>query len=99
MGQLFQFRCDGCGYEAKVSGGPDCGFNVATQTIACANCKELVDVVTSRDPGNPKAPKLPLRCPRSRTVKHPVKKWKAGGPCPRCGEKMPETAEVLVMWD
>ena len=72
MGQHFQFRCDGCGYEAEASGGPDVGMAVATQTIACAKCKELVDVVTS--------------------------KWKAGGPCPRCGEKM-RTGGLTALWD
>jgi hypothetical protein len=99
MGQYFQFRCDACGYKAEVSGGADCGFSVATQTISCAKCRELVDLVTSNDPGNPKARKLPLRCPRSRTVKHPVRTWNAGGPCPRCGDKMRDTGELLVMWD
>jgi hypothetical protein len=55
--------------------------------------------VTSETPWNPRARKRALRCPRSRTVKHPVKPWKAGGPCPRCGEAMRDTGEVLVMWD
>jgi len=99
MGQNRQFRCTGCGYAAIVSGGSDCGFTVRTQTIACSSCKELVDVVTSEEASNPQARKLPLRCPRSRTVKHPVTKWKAGGPCPRCGAKMHDTGEVLIMWD
>jgi hypothetical protein len=42
MGQLAQFRCDECTYEAEVSGGPDCGFSVRTQTISCATCKQLL---------------------------------------------------------
>ena len=99
MGQHSRFRCDACGYEAVVSGGPDVGFAVATQTIACAKCKELFDVVTSEDPGNPKAPKIPLRCPRSRTAKHPVKPWKSNGPCPGCGGKMLTSREMEELWD
>jgi hypothetical protein len=99
MGQLVQFRCDGCSYEAEVSGGPDCGFSVRTQTIACGKCKQLFDVVTSNDPGNPKARKVPLRCPRKRTAKHPVKAWNNGDACPRCGGTMQGGDESSVMWD
>lgn len=99
MGRHSQFRCDACGYEAVVSGGPDVGFAVETRTIACAKCKQLFDVVTSEDPGNPKAPRIALRCPRSRTATHPVKPWKANGPCPSCGGKMQVTGEVVEMWD
>jgi hypothetical protein len=98
LGEHFQFRCDACGYEAVVSGGPDVGFAVATRTIACAKCKQLFDAVTSEDPGNPKARRVPLRCPRSRTVRHPVKAWKAGDSCPRCGGRMPK-GQLLAMWD
>jgi hypothetical protein len=98
VGQHFQFQCDACGYEAAVTGGRDVGFAVATRTIACSTCKQLFDVVTSEDPGNPKAPKVPLRCPSSLNVRHPVKAWKAGGPCPRCGGRMPK-GQLLAMWD
>jgi len=98
MGQHHQFRCEACGYEAEVSGGEDCGFSVVTQTITCTKCKELVDVVVSERPGDPKIPRLPLRCPRAKKVKHPVQPWTAGGPCPRCGTKMRDEG-LRVLWD
>jgi hypothetical protein len=99
MGQHFQFRCASCAYEVEVSGGPDCGFAVATQTIACSKCKKLYDVVTSKDPGNPDAPAVPLRCPRSRGAAHRVTAWNGGDPCPRCSETMVATGESLALWD
>jgi hypothetical protein len=40
---LYQFRCDPCGYEAKVSGDRDCGMASATVTILCENCRELFE--------------------------------------------------------
>jgi hypothetical protein len=99
MGKLVQFRCDACEYEAKVSGGPDVGMEVATQTIACARCKQLSDVVTSKNAWDPKPVRLPLRCPRSRTAVHPVAPWSVADPCPRCGGAMRDTGEVMVLWD
>ena len=98
MGQHFQFRCEHCSYEAVVSGGPDLGMMSRTQTITCAKCKELADVVTSEEPWNSRAPKLPPRCPRRRTAKHPVKRWTAGGPCPRCGAAL-QKGELVALWD
>ena len=46
VGQSFLFRCDDCGYEADVCGGPDAGMTVSVRTMACRSCLELVDVVT-----------------------------------------------------
>jgi hypothetical protein len=99
MGQLFAFRCDACGYKAEVSGGPDVGMAVATQTVSCAACKRLFDAVTSEDPGNDTAPKVPLRCPRSRGAKHRVSAWNGGDPCPRCLGPMRVTDDGTVLWD
>jgi len=99
MGQHFQFRCDACAYEAEVSGGPDCGFTFATQTIACAKCKQLFDVVTSNTPWKTDAPASPLRCPRSRGSTHRVTPWSGGDPCPRCSGSTRVTGEAIVMWD
>lgn len=41
MGCTHRFRCQSCGYVAEVSGGPDSGFVVATQTMFCRDCDEL----------------------------------------------------------
>ena len=45
MGKSYLFECPKCDYRASVSGGPDRGFNAATQTIVCLDCKKLYDVV------------------------------------------------------
>lgn len=46
MGQTYSFRCDNCTYVAEVSGCPDIGSLVATETAICLDCHELVDVVS-----------------------------------------------------
>ena len=99
MGQRFLFQCDACTYSVEVSGGPDVGMSVATQTVACAKCKQLFDVVTSEDPGNAAAPAAPLRCPRSRGSTHRVTAWNCGDPCPRCNGVVRVTGDAVVMWD
>ena len=96
MGERFGFRCDACAYEVTVPGGPDLGMGVATQTVACAKCKSLFDVVTSENPGRVDAPSVPLRCPRRRA--HRVTAWNGGDPCPRCHGAMRPT-DVLELWD
>jgi predicted nucleic acid-binding Zn ribbon protein len=45
MGRIYLFECSECGYRARVSGGADRGRHIAIQTILCANCRELYDVV------------------------------------------------------
>ncbi len=67
MGSLHSFKCEKCGYDAEVSGGEDAGFEVATRTMVCANCRELVDVVVSerKDLNEDYAP-IPERCPNCR---------------------------------
>jgi hypothetical protein len=102
MGQTHQFQCRACSYSVFVSGGPDVGMTFATQTIACAKCKELRDVVISEKPWEVmrnEGRRLPLRCPRKRTAKHPVKAWSAGGPCPKCGGTMKRGALEGPLWD
>jgi len=99
MGQYFQFWCDACGYDVEVSGGPDSGMAVATQTIACSKCKQLFDVVTSNEPWNASAIQEPLRCPRSRGSSHRVAAWNGGDPCPRCNAIMRPARVAAVLWD
>jgi hypothetical protein len=74
-------------------------MTVATQTVTCAKCKSLFDVMTSEDPGNPDAPTVPFRCPRSRGSTHRVTAWNGGDPCPRCNGRMRVAGEVRVLWD
>jgi hypothetical protein len=45
MGRTYAFECPKCEYRAHVAGGADEGAHFAVQTIACADCKALYDVV------------------------------------------------------
>ena len=45
MGRSYAYECPKCGFQAKVSGGPDQGVLVWVQTIACKDCKKLYDAV------------------------------------------------------
>lgn len=45
MGQLFEFGCSKCGYQAEVSGGEDVGNLIVIRTMVCRDCARLVDVV------------------------------------------------------
>lgn len=97
MGQLRQFKCGSCGYEAEVSGGPDCGMIAQTVTVACEECKSLQDaVVILMDGRSGEHKRKPLRCGRS--AKHRVRLWTEAGECPKCGTPM-ETGEVTCLWD
>jgi len=46
MGRTYLFECSKCGYHVRVAGGADEGAHFAVLTIACADCRELHDVVT-----------------------------------------------------
>lgn len=97
---LYSFVCGGCGYEAEVSGGEDCGMVSETLTIECKDCRELYDIVTSysewnRDGAEERKSKQ-QRCPSN--ARHRIKPWNEGGTCPRCGESM-QKGELRMLWD
>lgn len=94
MGKAFNFMCPGCGYQATASGGDDAGMMGATTTVSCAGCKELYDILiwSVEEPERELAP----RCPEDPA--HPVSRWSAHGPCPRCGRKMVQ-GDLQVLWD
>jgi hypothetical protein len=45
MGRTYLYECPQCGYNARVAGGADRGFNFTVQTILCRDCKQLHDSV------------------------------------------------------
>ncbi len=45
MGRSYAYECPKCGYQARISGGADCGVLVWVQTISCQDCKKLYDAV------------------------------------------------------
>ena len=95
MGTKSLFRCIKCQYEAKVSGGKDCGFHAEIETMICANCRALVDVLVSLD-GKTSSSDIGL-CPECSARN--VKSWDSmNKPCPRCDGSM-EQGPVIMMWD
>jgi len=65
MGRTYLFECSRCGYRTKVSGGADCGFHFAVQTIFCCECKELYDAVTDlKVPAMPAVTRWKLKASR-----------------------------------
>ncbi len=100
MGAEYQFVCERCGYEARVSGGDDAGMLVSTTTVLCEDCGKLYDVVTARRPMDPAEDPDPgpiePRCPKSK--KHTIRGWEHPGPCPKCGNQMP-MGDEMTLWD
>lgn len=99
MGQQYEYRCPGCGYEARVSGGGDAGMIVSTQTVVCEQCKKLYDVITSRRDSFSErggVEEVEPRCPRRK--RHSIREWEHPGPCPKCGEDMHQ-GEMAILWD
>jgi hypothetical protein len=99
MGAKYVYTCR-CGYESEVSGQEDMGFAVRTQTMICADCKEVVDVVI----GAP-MPDIPLddeikdiigKCSTCKGIH--VTKWPESQPCPKCNSSM-EQGEMTILWD
>ena len=96
MGMHFQFECARCGFSAEVSGGDDAGMEILTTTILCEDCIKLYDVVTGKAMELQDTNTRPPRCPKSQ--RHKIRPWKAGGPCPACGEPLENKGETCL-WD
>jgi hypothetical protein len=96
MGELFQFGCTNCGFNAQVSGGDDAGMSVSTSTIVCQSCRQLYDVVIVNLDDDKGTKQHPPRCPKSGT--HTVTRWNNGDQCPKCGEPLAR-GESVCLWD
>jgi len=61
MGRTYEFQCPLCQYRAKISGGADSGLHCEVQTVACLDCRELMDVFTKLrcEENGPRPPKFP----------------------------------------
>jgi hypothetical protein len=112
MGTWFEFLCDGCGYQAEVSGGPDAGMRVSVQTMTCRDCAELVDVVTqvlgegTRDiavgccpicHGNHLAEWTGITAAAS-PANDQLDPGRDGRLCPKCATPM-RRGELMTLWD
>lgn len=87
MGTSYRYVCTTCDYSAIVSGGPDAGWIVKTQTGICRQCDQLVDVITElREPGVSPLGMSEVTiggCPNCRA--NVTEFWNDGDACPRCG--------------
>lgn len=99
MGSTYRFECEGCGYIAEVSGGPDRGWKSKTITVFCARCRTLKDhgVATwnasSREWIESPDSKKCGQCGGS------LVEWTAiNGKCPFCGMKMIGRG-LILNWD
>ena len=101
MAVLSKFTCDSCGLTATVSGERDRGFTFWTDTMYCASCGTLRDVLVkhANDPTHPES--FPRRgespkfgqchiCGSKQLVL-----WRFGEPCPRCKGAISKTAGVI----
>ena len=98
MGATYTYTCQSCGYSANVSGGPDVGFVVKTQTGFCSTCNELIDYVTEvcHPDGDSEKDVVLGACHKCRT---PVEQnWHDGDACPRCGGAFGERS-LYENWD
>jgi hypothetical protein len=103
MGARYEFQCKGCGYTAVVSGGPDLGFFLRTQTAYCTSCKLLIDVpgetLTEDQIEDQQGIYLTkeLTCDLCGNTRLNI--WRQGDPCPRCGGAVVDTGRPVVLWD
>ena len=104
MGMTFHVRCKGCDLTADVSGGRDRGFFISTETMFCASCQTLVDVLTgyTNDPSHPIPSSMADKdarfghCPRCNGEQ--LTPWRLRKPCPRCGGEI-EMSGIPTLWD
>lgn len=97
MGQLLRHRCDACGFEASVGGGPQQGFRSATWTIHCHDCRDLHDVLVSRAPMKRGWVPEEYACPNNDA--HRVELWSASSGCPKCGGAITVADRPDLLWD
>ena len=100
MGVFKRYNCNKCGYSVNISGGPDAGALIKTNTMLCEHCKEVVDVVTEYwthiKPFNSDLGKCP-ECDSDEYLKEWSNKKR---PCPRCNGVLEEDHEAwITMWD
>lgn len=84
MGTRYTYQCNKCGYSAFISGRPDAGMIVKTNTFLCQKCKDVVDVVVEYRE-HVKRDKSDIgKCPKCKSSEN-LKRWnKKKRPCPKC---------------
>lgn len=98
MGHVFQYQCETCGYNPRISGGRSRGFLMETHTGVCTTCNELVDFPTDLHSSDKTAQDDDRlnRCPRCKSLV--TLHWEDGDHCPRCKGKFVR-GRFLYHWD
>ena len=100
MGTRKRHFCSQCDYEATVSGGDDVGMGAATTTIHCHNCKEISDVVTTKEPWLATDKDwVPTDYHCNRSEDHRVELWVGPSECPKCSNTMEVDLSSTIDWD
>jgi rubredoxin len=103
MGEITNYKCTSCDYEADIAAGRSCGFERVVETISCRDCRELYDAVAdeqARDAlmndGRIRGNLSGIRCPKS--PDHSFTRWRKPWPCPKCGQAMVSNG-LSLPWD
>jgi len=98
MGTWNRCFCSQCDYEATVSGGDDVGMGATT--IHCHNCKEISDVVTTKEPWLATDKDwVPTDYHCNRSEDHRVELWVGPSECPKCSNTMKVDLNSTIDWD
>ena len=81
MGELFVHKCGSCGYKVSVTGGIASGMRMTTRPMVCVDCRRLLDLPIRIHTEDGTRDLIPA-C--RRVIKHEVKPWSSGDPCPKC---------------
>ena len=112
MGTKLTLKCNKCGYNAISSAGRDYGLSAITDTYVCRSCRNIVDVYIGEngkvfDMMKDLLGKIEsdsgidfFSCPECGTGTH-LESWDIENrSCPRCGGKMKQdTNDVVMNWD
>lgn len=99
MGVRQEFRCEGCGAAAVVSGGPDGGSFGSSITVGCRNCGRLDDLATVRFGETVVRDDDPLPPCRDCGSSDAMVTWSYGEGCPKCGGRVEKTGRGVMLWN
>ena len=87
MAKYKEYKCESCCYTVAANPkGHDVVMMGEVCSCKCADCNEIVDVLTSEKTVCPE-------CGSDKLVKwNPIK-----GRCPKCGKKMKETGVIMMV--
>ena len=103
MGNLYEFKCEHCGFNTTCSNGRDRGFTSIVQPLYCSECKTLKnihigDYVREEGPltGNRIKNVLPI-CKTCNSGEY-LKLWD-GKTCPCCFLEPMLYRDTWIVWD